>query len=173
MVCKLHRSGMTTVALEHPREDAKTIIKASMEQMSSIDAYTDEGQRIVGKQEASLMGGNGARLIVDVPEMQESEDKTVIEANAEKEVSIDVATNPEDIKSAFLDTVNNLRKRDVDSLLDEMSREMSPEDSKEVASSGNFGDTQSTLGKRFIITFVVLMVFTLLFGVMMTAIMMP
>ncbi|MDL0145798.1 hypothetical protein [Halobacterium salinarum] len=164
---------MTSIALDHPREDAKTIIKASLERMGSIDAYTDEGQRIVGKQEASLMGGNGARLIVDVPEMQESEEKTVIEANAEKEVSIDMATNPEDIKSNFLNTVNVLRKRDVDDLLDEMSQEMTPEDSKEVASSGSFGDTQSTLGKRFIIMFVVLMVFTLLFGVMMTAVMMP
>lgn len=164
---------MTSIALDHPREDAKTIIKASLERMGSIDAYTDEGQRIVGKQEASLMGGNGARLIVDVPEMQESEEKTVIEANAEKEVSIDMATNPEDIKSNFLNTVNDLRKRDVNDLLDEMSQEMTPEDSKEVASSGSFGDTQSTLGKRFIIMFVVLMVFTLLFGVMMTAVMMP
>jgi hypothetical protein len=164
---------MTTVALEHPREDAKTILKASMERMGSIDAYTDEGQRIVGKQEASVMGGNGARLIVDVPEMQESDDQTVVEATAEKEVSIDMATNPEDIKSEFLNIVNDLRKKDVDTLLDEISQDMSPEESKEVASSGNFGDTQSTMGKRFIITFVVLMVFTILFGLMMTAMMMP
>jgi len=144
-----------------------------MERMGSIDAYTDEGQRVVGKQEASVMGGNGARLIVDVPEMQESDDQTVVEVNAEKEVSIDMATNPEDIKSEFLDIVNDLRTKDVDTLLDEMSREMNPEQSKEVASSGNFGDTQSTMGKRFIIIFVVLMVFTILFGVMMTAMMMP
>jgi len=164
---------MTTVALEHSREDAKTIIKASLERMGSIDAYTDEGQRIVGKQEASVMGGNGARLIVDVPEMQESDDQTVVEANAEKEVSIDMATNPEDIKSEFLNVVNDLRKKDVDTLLDEMSQDISPEESKEVASSGNFGDTQSTMGKRFIITFVVLMVFTILFGLMMTAMLMP
>lgn len=164
---------MTSIALDHSREDAKTIIKASLERMSSIDAYTDEGQRIVGKQEASLTGGNGARLTVDVPEMQESEDKTIVEANAEKEVSIDMATNPEDIKSEFLNTVNDLRKRDVDDLLDEMSQEMTPDDSKEVASSGSFGNTQSTLGKRFIIMFVVFMVFTLLFGVIMTAVMIP
>lgn len=164
---------MTTVALEHSREDAKTIIKASLEQMGSIDAYTDEGQRIVGQQEASLMGGNGARLIVDVPEMQESEDKTVVEVTAEKEVAIDMATNPEDIKSEFLDIVNKLRQKGVNTLLDEMNRKMSPDEAKEVTSSESFGDAQSTIGKRFVIIFVVLMVFTLLFGVMMTAMMMP
>jgi hypothetical protein len=48
---------MTTIALEYPREDTKTVIKASIEKMSSIDAYTDEGQRIVGQQNASIMGG--------------------------------------------------------------------------------------------------------------------
>jgi len=164
---------MTTIALEHQREDAKTIIKASMERMGSIDAYTDEGQRIVGKQEASVMGGNGARIIVEVPEMQESDDQTVVDVNAEKEVAIDMATNPEDIKSEFLDIINELRTKDVDQLLDEMSREMTPDQSKEVASSGSFADNQSAMGKRFIITFVVLMVFTLLFGVIMTAMIMP
>ncbi len=165
--------GMTNVSLEHSREDSKTIVKASIEQMDSIDAYTDEGQRIVGKQEASLMGGNGARLIIDVPEMQQSEDKTAIDVNAEKEVSIDMATNPEDIKSEFLDIINRLRKEDVDTLIKNMSKEMSPETSKEVSNSGNFGDNQATMGKRFIIIFVVLMVFTTLFGMMMTATMMP
>ena len=164
---------MTTVALEHPRGDAKTIVKASLERMNSIDAYTDEGQRIVGNQEASLTGGNGARLTVNVPEMQENDEKTVIEANAEKEVAIDMATNPEDIKSEFLNTVNDLRKQDVDRLLEDMSHEMSPADSKEVADSGSFGDNQAAMGKRFVITFVVLTVFTLLFGMMMTAMMMP
>ncbi|WP_199241328.1 hypothetical protein [Halorubrum sp. ASP121] len=164
---------MTTIALEHPREDAKTVIKASIEQMSSIDAYTDEGQRIVGQQEASLMGGNGARLTVDVPEMQENEDKTVVEVNAEKEVAIDMATNPEDIKSEFLDVLNKLRDEDVDTLLEKLSKDMSPEQSKEVTSSASFGDNQSTMGKRFIIIFVVMMLFTVFFGVMMTSMMMP
>lgn len=160
---------MTTIALEHPRDDSKTIIKASLEHMSSIDAYTDEGQRIVGQQEASVMGGNGARLIVDVPEMQESEDRTVIEVSAEKEVAIDMATNPEDIKSEFLDIVNGIRDRDVDDLLDELSQEMSPVESKEVSSSDRFGDAQSAIGARFVIMFVLMMLFTF----MMTAMMMP
>lgn len=164
---------MTSLAIEHPREDAKMIIKASMEYMDSIDAYTDEGQRIVGKQEASLTGGNGARLIVDVPEMQESDEKTVVEANAEKEVSIDMATNPEDIKSEFLNKVNHIRKQDMDEVVDQVEKDVSPESSKEVACSENFGDNQATMGKRFVITFVVIMAFTLLFGIMMTAIMLP
>ena len=51
---------MTRIALEHPRDDAKTILKARMELVGAIDAYTDDGQRIVGKQEASVLGGNGA-----------------------------------------------------------------------------------------------------------------
>jgi hypothetical protein len=164
---------MTKLVLNHSREDTKTVIKATIEKMSSIDAYTDEGQRIVGQQEASLMGGNGARLIVDVPEMQEHNEKTTIEVNAEKQVSIDMATNPEDIKSDFLNIINNIRDQDIDDLLDDMSKEMAPEESKEVDSSGGFGDFQSTLGKRFIIMFVVLMIFTMLFGIMMTAVMMP
>lgn len=164
---------MTTVALEHSREDTKTIIKASIERMSSIDAYTDEGQRIVGQQEASLTGGNGARLTIDVPEMQESEDKTVVEVNAEKEVSIDMATNPEDIKSEFLNILNKLREEDIDTLLEKMSEEIAPNESKEVTSSESFGDSQATIGKRFIISFIVIMLFTIFFGIMMTAMIMP
>lgn len=164
---------MTTVVLEHPREDAKTVIKAAIERMSSIDAYTDEGQRIVGQQEASLTGGNGARLTIDVPEMQESDSKTVVEINAEKEVAIDMATNPEDIKSEFLDLVNNLRNKDIDSLLQEISEDINPDESKEVSSSASFGDNETTMAKRFAIIFVVMMVFTIFFGVVMTAVMMP
>lgn len=164
---------MTKIVLDHTRKDAKTVVKATLERMSSIDAYTDEGQRIVGKQEASLMGGNGARLLIDVPEMQENTEKTTIEIKAEKEVSIDMATNPEDIKSDFLEIINNLRNQHVDDILNEMSKKMTPEDSKEVSNSGGFGDIQSTLGKRFVIMFAILMIFTMLFGVMMTAIIMP
>lgn len=164
---------MTSIALEYAREDAKTIIKASMELMNSIDAYTDEGLRIVGKQEASITGGNGAKLTVDVPEMQEHDDKTVVEVNAEKNVSIDMATDPEDIKSEFLTIINDVRQKGVDGLLDEMSQEMSPKESKEVASSKNFGDNQSVMGKRFIIIFVVFMIFSIIFGLVMTAMMMP
>lgn len=61
---------MASVVVDHPRDDTKIILKASMEQMYSIDAYADEGQRIIGKQGASITGGNGARLIVTVPEIQ-------------------------------------------------------------------------------------------------------
>lgn len=164
---------MTELVLQHPREDAKTIIKAALEMTDAIDAYTDERQRIVGKQEASITGGNGARLIIEIPEMQRSEDKTVIEIDAEKEVSIDMATNAEDIKSEFLNIVNEMRKRDIEDLLDEMSQKMSHRESKEIDSSKDFSDTQSTMGARFIIIFIVMMVFTLLFGLMMTAAMMP
>ncbi|TKX86604.1 hypothetical protein EXE43_07610 [Halorubrum sp. SS5] len=105
--------------------------------------------------------------------MQENEDKTVVEVNAEKEVAIDMATNPEDIKSEFLDILNKLRDEDVDTLLEKLSKDMSPEQSKEVTSSASFGDAQSTMGKRFIIIFVVMMLFTVFFGVMMTSMMMP
>jgi FlaA1/EpsC-like NDP-sugar epimerase len=164
---------MTELVLKHPRNDAKTIVKASMERMTSIDAYTDEGQRIVGKQEATITGGNGARMIVNIPEAQRDDEETVIDVNAEKEVSIDMSTNPEDIKSEFLEIVNDLRDQDIDTILDRMSDDMSPDSSKEVASSTNFQDSQSTLGKRFIITFTIVMLFSLLFGLFMMSMMMP
>lgn len=144
-----------------------------MERMRAIDIYTDEGQRIVGKQEASIMGGNGARLVVDVPEMQEHDDKTIVEVSAEKEVPIDMATNPENIKSMFLERMNHLRKKDIDTLIEEMSEVMEPGDSKEVSNSGSFDNGNSAMGARFVITFIVMMVFTILFGVMMTSMMMP
>lgn len=105
--------------------------------------------------------------------MQENENKTIVEINAEKEVSLDMVTKPEDIKSELLDILNNLRNKDIDVLLSEMSKSMSPEQSKEVASSANFGDSQSTMAKKFIISFIVVMVFSIFFGVMMTSIMMP
>lgn len=164
---------MTELVINHPREDTKTVVKASVETMSSVDSYADQGQRIVAKQEASVMGGNGARLIIDVPEMQAQNDRTVIDVTAEKEVAIDMATDAEDIKSEFLSVINDLREWEIDELLEEMSRRVSPEASKEVASSREFGDTQSTMGARFILIFVVMTVFTLLFGLMMTAAMMP
>jgi hypothetical protein len=164
---------MTSVVLEYPRDEAKTIIKASIEQTSSIDAYTDETQRIVCQQEASLTGGNGARLTVDIPEMQENENKTRIEISAEKEVAIDMATNPEDIKSDLLNNLNRIRGGDIDDIVERTANSMTPQSSKEVSSSNEFGSNETTMGKRFIIMFVVLMGFSIIFGIFMTSLYLP
>ncbi|WP_241430141.1 hypothetical protein [Halovivax asiaticus] len=164
---------MTRISLEQPRDDAKTILKASLELTDAIDAYTDDGQRIVGKQNASVFGGNGARLIVEIPEMQEKDKETVVEVTAEKNVAIDMATSPEDIKSDFLNVVNNLRRKDPEDVLDNLSKRMSPSDSKEVGSSNGFGNDAATMGKGFAINYIVVMVFMVLFTFFMMAMMMP
>ena len=158
---------MTEVVIEHSRDDTKTIVKATMEKMSSVDAYADETQRIVGKQNASLTGGNGATLIVNIPEVQEDEERTKIEVTAEKAVAIDMATDPEDIQSEFLDKINTFRDQNMEQILDFMRNEMSPDDSKEVSNASEFQDSQTTMGKKFIITFIILMVISILFGVLM------
>ncbi|WP_336357582.1 hypothetical protein [Haloarcula sp. CGMCC 1.6347] len=155
---------MTTIVLNHSREDAKVIIKASMEKSDSIDKYTDEGQRILGQQEASLTGGNGARLMVDISEAQKQTNQVEIEVTAEKEVSVDIATSPEDIKSEFLSLINELREREIAELVEEMNQAV---ESKEVSNSAEFSDAQSTLAKRFLIVFTSIMGFSIVAGILM------
>lgn len=164
---------MTRVVIQQPRDDAKTLVMASLEQVDAIDAYADEGQRLVGKQAASVFGGNGARLVVEIPELQGDPHRTVLEVSAEKEVPMDMATDASAIEADLLDVLNELRGRDPDAVLAEMSQQMRPADSKEVASLEGVGDVESAMGKRFVVTFLVLLVGTLLFGLLMTAMLMP
>ncbi|ELZ14310.1 hypothetical protein C479_00340 [Halovivax asiaticus JCM 14624] len=105
--------------------------------------------------------------------MQEKDKETVVEVTAEKNVAIDMATSPEDIKSDFLNVVNNLRRKDPEDVLDNLSKRMSPSDSKEVGSSNGFGNDAATMGKGFAINYIVVMVFMVLFTFFMMAMMMP
>jgi len=160
---------MTSLILPYERENAKTVVKATFEMVDGVDNYVDEGQRVVGKQDASLMGGNGAKVTVDVPEVQSNEDSTEISVSAEKNVQIDMSTDEGELESEFLTIVNTLREKEFEEILDAMDGHVDASNTKEVTSAAEFGNDQSTLGLRFIVMFVLIMLFTL----MMTAVMMP
>lgn len=91
----------------------------------------------------------------------------------EKEVQIDQATNPEDIKSEFLNIINDLRKKGIGQILESTSERMGHKASKEVRDLTEFSSNESAIGAKFIIMFVIMMIYTLGFGAVMTFMMTP
>lgn len=159
---------MTTLILEYPREDAITIVKAAFERTSGVKHYHDDGHRIIGKSGMSL-GSYGEKIVVEIPENQSNEDETMISVNAEREVQVNITSNPDKYKSRFLAELETLREHDVDYILQKMSEQMRPEDSKEVTVSGDLGDGAS----RLLIVGILVTVLFLLFMLFMMASLTP
>jgi len=159
---------MTSLVLEYPREDAKTLVKAAFENTRGIKQYHDDGHRVIGKSGMGL-SSYGEQVIVEIPETQSSDEETMVSVSAEKEVSTNITANPEKYQSRFLEQLESLRGQDVDTVLDKMSQNMSPEASKEVSSSDELRDGSSSMG----VVMVIMMVLGLLFTFMMMAAMTP
>ncbi|MGB9965402.1 hypothetical protein [Halobacterium hubeiense] len=159
---------MTTLTLDYPREDARTIVKAAFENTRGIKQYNDDGHRVIGKSGMGL-ASYGEQVTVEIPENQASKGQTMISVTAEKEVSMNITANPDKYKSRFLQELENLRGRQIDTILDGMSEKMDPEQSKEVSSSGELRDGSSSMG----IVMIVMMVLSVLFMFVMMAAIMP
>lgn len=158
---------MTSLVLSYPREDAKTLVKAAFENTRGIEQYHDDGHRVVGKSGMGL-ASYGERVVVEIPEMQSSDDETMVSVTAEKEVSTNITANPDKYQSRFLEQLDALRGESVETVVAYMSERMDPGSSKEVARSDDLRDGSSSLATVMVVIVVVFFLFSLL---MMAAVM--
>lgn len=159
---------MTTLTLDYPRNDARTIVKAAFENTRGIKQYNDDGHRIIGKSGMGL-SSYGEQVTVEIPEDQTDDRRTMVSVTAEKEVSMNVTANPDKYKSRFLQELESLRGGSVDTILDRMGESIDPEESKEVSNSDELRDGSSSMG----VVMILMMLFSIFFMFVMMAAIMP
>lgn len=127
---------MTTLMLDYPRDEAKTLVKLAFENTDSIETYFDAGVKITGKTGPRMRspgGSYGEVITVEVPEIQPSENKTKAEVTSERAIGFNWTANPEKIESEFMNELNEGRGHDIDDLL-EMNTDLNSATTKEVSS---------------------------------------
>lgn len=144
---------MTSLILDYSRENSVTLVKAAFENTQGIKQYHDDGHRIVGKSGMGI-ASYGEKVIVEIPENQGRDGGTMIYVTAEKEVSTNITANPDLFKSRFLEELDTLRGHKVNDILDTMSQNMEPKDSKEVSKSEHLRDGSEGMGVVMIITII-------------------
>ncbi|GAB7118148.1 hypothetical protein [Natrinema pallidum] len=148
---------MTAVTIPHPREDAKTVVKAAFEDCSDIDTYFDDGIRITGKTGASLgliTSSYGEKVIIEVPENQASETETMVSVTGEKEVSANIGADPEKYISRVIKSINDIKGKDIDVIIEVLDENNVSENSKEVRN-----EADQAGGKGILILVMVLIMF--------------
>jgi hypothetical protein len=151
---------MSSLNLEYPREDAKTVIKLAFENTRGIKTYNDNGLKITGKTGASL-GSYGEKVIVEIPEGQANDNQTMISVRSEKEVGMNITADPEKYESRFLSALNELRGEPIDELLNRHADSVSETTTKEVESTDEQADGTNML--YVILAVVFLMMFLFMF----------
>jgi hypothetical protein len=159
---------MTSLVLEHDRDDAKTMVKAAFERTRGIKQYHDDGHRIVGKSGMGL-ASYGEKVTVEIPERQSGEGETMVNVSAEKEVSVNITANPDKYKSRFLSELDMFRDYEVEKVKDVMSETLNSENTKEVRNAGDLRDGSSSMG----LVMVVMMIIVVLMTFFMMAAVMP
>lgn len=128
---------MTTVMLDYPRDEAKTLVKLGFENTDTIKTYFDAGPKVIGKTGPHRVGlfslSYGEKLIVEVPEVQSDEDQTRIEVTGERAFSFNAASDPETIESEFMNELNAGRDSDIEDLI-EANQDINSQSTKEVSS---------------------------------------
>jgi hypothetical protein len=127
---------MTTLMLDYPRGEAKTLVKLAFENTDPIETYFDAGPKIIGKtgpRMRALGGSYGEVVTVKIPEVQPNEDKTKAEVTSERAVGFNWTADPDKIESEFMNELNEGRGHDVDDLL-EMNGNINSATTKEVSS---------------------------------------
>ncbi|MDL0136049.1 hypothetical protein PNP85_13605 [Halobacterium salinarum] len=152
---------MSSLNLEYPREDAKTLIKLAFENTRGIETYNDNGVKITGKTGGSL-SSYGEIVTVDVPEGQASDEQTMISIQSEKEVEMNITANPDKYESRFLDVLNRMCGRPIEELLDEHSDSVTEGNTKEVASTDEQADGKSLLYVVLAVVFIMMFFFMLM-----------
>lgn len=133
---RFYLPDMTTLMLDYPRDDAKTLVKLAFENTDPIETYFDAGPKIMGKtgpRMRALGGSYGEVITVEIPELQPNEDKTKAEVTSERAVGFNWTADPEKIESEFMNELNEGRGHDVDDLL-EMNGDINSATTKEVSS---------------------------------------
>lgn len=128
---------MTTVMLDYPRNEAKTLVKLAFENTDTIRTYFDAGPKVIGKTGPHRVGvfslSYGEKLLVEIPEVQPDENKTRIEVSAERAYSFNLASDSDNLESEFMNELNAGRGADIEDLL-EANRDINSKTSKEVSS---------------------------------------
>lgn len=153
---------MPELVLEYPYEDAKRVVKTAFENTTSIRKYHDNGSTIVGKTGMGL-ASYGENVIVDLHESLSDENRTKITVRSEKEVSVNITANPQRHESAFLDSLNDLRGKDMSEIKEIAEKILENSGgSKEVASSSEFTSAGTKVGIVLILVFIVFIFFNIL-----------
>lgn len=152
---------MSSLNLEYPREEAKTLVKLAFENTRGIKTYNDSGLKIVGKTGASL-GSYGEKVIVEIPEGQADDERTMVSVYSEKEVGMNITANPDKYESRFLAALNELRGRPIEELLDANAGEITGETTKEVTSPDEQADGTDMLYVVLAITLLLMFFFMIM-----------
>jgi len=126
---------MTALTIPHPRSDAKIVVKAAFENCKDIKTYHDDGIRVIGKTGASmglLTSSYGEKVIVEIPEDQTNDSETMISISGQKEVEINIGADPEKHVSRLIKSINNLKNKDMSSIMSILSQNGVDKSSKEV-----------------------------------------
>jgi len=152
---------VSSLNLEYPREDAKSLIKLAFENTRGIKTYNDNGVKITGKTGGSF-SSYGEIVTVDVPEGQAGDEQTMISVQSEKEVEMNITANPDKYESRFLDVLNRLRGKPIEELLDEHSDSVTEGTTKEVASTDQQADGKNLLYVVLAIVLIMMFFFMLM-----------
>lgn len=126
--------------LEYPRDEAKTLVKLALENTDTIKTYFDSGPKIIGKTGPHTVGvfslSYGEKLVIEIPEVQSSDDETRIEVSGERVFGFNAASDPDKIESEFTNELSAGRGRDIDELI-KSNQNIDSQTTKEVSSPGD------------------------------------
>lgn len=101
---------MARLQLDGSIKESKDIVLKAFEQTDGINQYQESKYQIVGKTGVSfprVLWSYGESVYVDFSETRFS--KTEVEVSAEKEISINIGSDPQKFKRKFLDELDSVR----------------------------------------------------------------
>jgi hypothetical protein len=102
---------MTELVLNHPIHKARDLIVRALERTDGISEVNESDFQVVGKTGISfprVLWSYGETIYVDLSESQD-ENKTPISVSGEKNVAINIGSNPDKFKRRFLEELDQIR----------------------------------------------------------------
>lgn len=106
---------MAKLQLDASIKESKDMVLKAFEQTDGINQYRESKYQIVGKTGVSfprVLWSYGESVYVDFSETRFS--KTEIEVSAEKEISVNIGSNPQKFMRRFLNELDNVRNSPID-----------------------------------------------------------
>jgi hypothetical protein len=104
---------MTRIQLDRGERDSVRVVKAALEQMDSIDEYCEEGSQIIAKTTVDfprILWSYGETIYIDIHESN-TPTTTPIEITAEKDIILNIGSNPQQFKRRLTDIINRRRQK--------------------------------------------------------------
>jgi hypothetical protein len=101
---------VTRLQLDASIKESKDMVLKALERTDGINQYQESKHQIVGKTGVSfprVLWSYGENIYIDFSETQFS--KTEIEVSAEKEISVNIGSDPQKFKRRFLDELDSVR----------------------------------------------------------------